>query len=111
MALALKLLIFFSLLLTLSYGADPIAHYCSQSYTSSKIQTNINQVISDLTNKASVSGFAMTSYGKGNDTIYGLAQCRGDVSADDCSACLASAAKQFPVVISFHKLYISCPVY
>ncbi|XP_078153578.1 cysteine-rich repeat secretory protein 55-like [Carex rostrata] len=96
MALVLKLF-FFSLLLPLSYCADPIAHYCAQSYTSNQIQTNINQVISDLTTKASVSGFAVTSSGKGKNTIYGLAQCRGDVSADDCSACLASAAKQFPM--------------
>lgn len=106
MALAILKLFFFSLFLSLSYCADPIAHYCAQSYTSSQIQTNIDQVISDLTTKASVDGFAVTSSGKGNKTIYGLAQCRGDVSADDCSACLASAAKQFPVVCFFTNLYM-----
>ncbi|XP_078179048.1 cysteine-rich repeat secretory protein 55-like isoform X2 [Carex rostrata] len=96
MALVLKLF-FFSLLLPLSYCADPIARYCAQNFTSNQTQTNINQVISDLTTRASVGGFALTSYGNGNDTIYGLAQCRGDVSASDCSACLASAAMQFNV--------------
>jgi Salt stress response/antifungal len=87
-----------SVLLPLCYCADPIAHYCGQSYTSGQIETNINHVISDLVTKASVGGFAVTSYGKGNDTIYGLAQCRGDVSSDDCSSCLADAAKQLPAV-------------
>ncbi|KAJ3688235.1 hypothetical protein LUZ61_017399 [Rhynchospora tenuis] len=96
MALALKLFLV-SLLLPLCYSADPIAHYCAQSFASSQIQANINQVVSDVTTKASVGGFATTSSGKGNNTIYGLAQCRGDVSADDCSTCLASAAKQFSV--------------
>ncbi|XP_078179052.1 cysteine-rich repeat secretory protein 55-like [Carex rostrata] len=96
MALVLKLF-FFSLLLPLSYCADPIAHYCAQNDTSNQTQININTVISDLTTRASGGGFAVTSFGNGNDTIYGLAQCRGDVSASDCSACLASAAQQLPV--------------
>lgn len=87
-----------SLLLPLCYCADPVAHYCGQNYSSSHIETNINLVISDLVTKASVGGFAVSSFGKGNNTIYGLAQCRGDVSSDDCSSCLADAAKQFPTV-------------
>ncbi|KAJ3676424.1 hypothetical protein LUZ60_003836 [Juncus effusus] len=96
MALAYQLFLF-SLLLPLSYCADPIAQYCAQSYTDNKITSNINHVLSDLVTKASVEGFAVSSYGKGSNTIYGLAQCRGDVSSDDCSACLASAAKQLPM--------------
>ena len=103
MALVLQLF-FFSLLLPLSYCADPIAHYCAQNFTSNQTQININQVISDLTTRASVGGFAVTSFGNGNGTIYGLAQCRGDVSTSDCSACLASAAKQLPVVCFFTNL-------
>jgi Salt stress response/antifungal len=97
MALLLQFFLL-SVLLPLCYCADPITHYCDQSYTSGRIETNINHVISDLVTKASVGGFAVSSYGKGKDTIYGLAQCRGDVSSDDCSSCLADAAKQLPVV-------------
>ncbi|KAJ4779275.1 cysteine-rich repeat secretory-like protein [Rhynchospora pubera] len=87
-----------SLLVSLSYCADPITKSCNQSYTGSGIETNINHVLSDLVTKGSVGGFAVSSYGKGNSTIYGLAQCRGDVSSGDCSSCLADAAKALPVV-------------
>jgi len=84
-------------MLPLCYCADPIAQYCGQTYSNSHIETNINHVISDLVTKASVGGFATSSFGNGNNTIYGLAQCRGDVSSEDCSSCLADAAKQLPV--------------
>ncbi|KAK7858223.1 cysteine-rich repeat secretory protein 55 [Quercus suber] len=35
-----------------------------------------------------------TSYGKNQDQVFGLGQCRGDVSSKDCSSCIQDAAKQ-----------------
>ena len=96
MALFQRLLLL-SLLLPLSAAAaDSISQYCSKSFKSKQTQANIDHVLADLVARASVGGFATASSGKGASGIYGLAQCRGDVSADDCSTCLADAAKKLP---------------
>ncbi|CAL9178811.1 unnamed protein product [Musa hybrid cultivar] len=96
MALFQRLLLL-SLLLPLSAAAaDSIAQYCSKNFKSKQTQANIDHVLADLVASASAGGFATASSGKGASGIYGLAQCRGDVSAEDCSTCLADAAKKLP---------------
>uniref|UniRef100_J3LMH8 Gnk2-homologous domain-containing protein n=1 Tax=Oryza brachyantha TaxID=4533 RepID=J3LMH8_ORYBR len=86
-------------LLPLSMAMDPIGSYCSGNSLglagNSKAVASINSVLTDLVSQGSAGGgFATSSAGKGPNVIYGLAQCRGDVSAGDCQACLASAANQ-----------------
>ncbi|KAF0904205.1 hypothetical protein E2562_032983 [Oryza meyeriana var. granulata] len=83
-------------LLPLSMAMDPIGSYCAGNSLAgnSKAVASINSVLTDLVAKGSTGGFATSSAGKGNSVIYGLAQCRGDVSASDCQACLSSAANQ-----------------
>ena len=91
-------------LLPLGMAADSIGSYCSGSrYAgSNKAVTSINSVLADLVATASTGGgYATSTAGKGNNIIYGLAQCRGDVSASDCAACLADAAKQLPSTCSY----------
>ncbi|KAL6907476.1 hypothetical protein ACP4OV_002515 [Aristida adscensionis] len=91
-------------LLPLGMAADSIGSYCNgNSYAgSNKVVTSINSVLADLVAKAgSTGGFATSTAGKGNNVIYGLAQCRGDVSASDCAACLADAANQLPGTCSY----------
>ncbi|KAJ1297734.1 hypothetical protein BS78_01G399600 [Paspalum vaginatum] len=92
-------------LLPLGMAAGSIGSYCSgSSYarSSSKAVTNINAVLADLVATASTGGgYATSTAGKGNSVIYGLAQCRGDVSDSDCAACLADAAKQLPTACSY----------
>ncbi|KAG8063625.1 hypothetical protein GUJ93_ZPchr0003g18372 [Zizania palustris] len=75
---------------------DPIGVYCTGAVYAkgSKGFANINSVVSDLAARGSVTGFATSSVGKGNNVIYGLAQCRGDVPDSDCAARLAGAASQ-----------------
>ncbi|KAF8683708.1 hypothetical protein HU200_044638 [Digitaria exilis] len=84
-------------------AADSIGSYCAgNSYASSnKAVANINSVLSNLVATASTGGYATSTAGKGNNVIYGLAQCRGDVSTSDCAACLADAAKQLPTTCSY----------
>uniref|UniRef100_J3MRT4 Gnk2-homologous domain-containing protein n=1 Tax=Oryza brachyantha TaxID=4533 RepID=J3MRT4_ORYBR len=66
---------------------------------------SVNSLLAGLTAKArSNGGFATSSAGKGDAAFYGLAQCRGDVSAGDCDACLAAAAKQ---IVSYCGNYTS----
>uniref|UniRef100_A0A0E0KC03 Gnk2-homologous domain-containing protein n=1 Tax=Oryza punctata TaxID=4537 RepID=A0A0E0KC03_ORYPU len=85
-------------LLPLSMAMDSLGSYCSGNSLAgnSKAVASINSVLTDLVTKGSTDGgFATSSAGKGNsNVIYGLAQCRGDVSTGDCQACLASAANQ-----------------
>ncbi|KAG8096542.1 hypothetical protein GUJ93_ZPchr0013g37366 [Zizania palustris] len=83
-------------LLPLGMAMDPIGSYCAgTSFASNrKVVASIKSVATDLAAKGSTGGFATSTAGNGNNVIYGLAQCRGDVSAGDCAACLADAANQ-----------------
>ncbi|KAG8074459.1 hypothetical protein GUJ93_ZPchr0006g43144 [Zizania palustris] len=83
-------------LLPLGMAMDPIGSYCTgTSFAGNKkVVASINSVVTDVATKGSTSGFATSSAGNDKNVIYGLAQCRGDVSASDCAACLASAANQ-----------------
>ncbi|KDP45260.1 hypothetical protein JCGZ_15125 [Jatropha curcas] len=89
------LLIILSLCTTNCNGQDPLGNLCNDQQTNNKTTIqNINHLITELVSKASSSGYFTTTSGQGQDKIYGLAQCRGDVSTDDCSGCLRDAAKE-----------------
>lgn len=77
---------------------DPIGYYCANPFANAgDTQARISTVLSDLVTHASVGGFATSSSGRAAaTTIYGLAQCRADVSSQDCSACLQDAVKALP---------------
>ncbi|KAF5728611.1 hypothetical protein HS088_TW21G00759 [Tripterygium wilfordii] len=61
----------------------------------------VNVTLSNLTKKAAFDPSA-NKYATGevtfldSDTLYALVQCTGDLSADDCSACLQAAIKDIP---------------
>ncbi|TVU47521.1 hypothetical protein EJB05_07125, partial [Eragrostis curvula] len=97
------LLVSLALLPAVSMGMDSIGNYCAgTSYAgNNKAVASISYVLADLVTTASTGGFATSSAGKGDKAIYGLAQCRRDVSAGDCAACLADAAKQLPSACSY----------
>uniref|UniRef100_A0A8I6Y801 Gnk2-homologous domain-containing protein n=1 Tax=Hordeum vulgare subsp. vulgare TaxID=112509 RepID=A0A8I6Y801_HORVV len=90
-------------LLPLGMAMDAIGSNCAGTrYAAGSGKGNIDSVLADLVGKGSSGGFATSIAGKGNSTVvYGLAQCRGDVSASDCSACLVDAAKQLPAACSY----------
>jgi hypothetical protein len=90
----------------LGTAMDPIGSYCAgPNYQGDvKAKASINSVLTDHVAKGSTGGgFATASAGENETVIYGLAQCRGDVSASDCSACLADAAKQLPASCSYQS--------
>ncbi|KAL5865823.1 hypothetical protein ACOSQ3_003337 [Xanthoceras sorbifolium] len=77
--------------------ADPLGEFCnndSNIRSSSQISANIEKLLVELVSKAAITGYIATSYGKDQDTVYGMAQCRGDLSSKDCSNCIQDAAKQ-----------------
>ncbi|CAO2840562.1 unnamed protein product [Amaranthus hypochondriacus] len=81
-----------------SYADDPSGNYCNPNTvisSSSKISSNIDHLLADILTKFQQGAtFIMSSYGTNKDTIYGLAQCRGDLSSRDCLSCIQDAAQQ-----------------
>ncbi|KAF8719400.1 hypothetical protein HU200_024111 [Digitaria exilis] len=73
-------------------------NYCPDktNYTrGSAFQANLNALLSSLPDSAAASsGFATNTTGAAPDQAFGLAQCRGDISASDCSACLSDSASE-----------------
>ncbi|KAL4558524.1 hypothetical protein LXL04_036725 [Taraxacum kok-saghyz] len=89
------LLIFVLFILSVE-SADPSAQLCNDNSnsTTSEITKNINSLLPKLIQATSQFGYSATSFGHGQTQVFGLAQCRGDVSAEDCSACIQEAAKE-----------------
>ncbi|XP_026396251.1 cysteine-rich repeat secretory protein 38-like [Papaver somniferum] len=65
------------------------------NYTSgSEYETNLkNFLLPSLVSNGSINGFFNTSVSTNpNNTIYGLVQCRGDISMDACRSCLKESS-------------------
>ncbi|PIA54267.1 hypothetical protein AQUCO_00900663v1 [Aquilegia coerulea] len=87
----------FTLLLHCVIGADPLYHICSSNslnYTSgSPFDNNLNILFNQLNVKV-------------EDTVHGLALCRGDISNADCKSCVNSASKEIKNVCPNNKAAI-----
>ncbi|XP_039029403.1 cysteine-rich repeat secretory protein 55-like [Hibiscus syriacus] len=84
-------------LFLVSCRADPLGNFCNQNTnisSSSQISVNIDRLLAEVVSKTALTGYIEAFSGKGSDKVYGLAQCRGDVSSKDCSSCIQDAAKQ-----------------
>uniref|UniRef100_A0A8R7JVZ4 Gnk2-homologous domain-containing protein n=2 Tax=Triticum urartu TaxID=4572 RepID=A0A8R7JVZ4_TRIUA len=75
-------------------GVDAISTYCAKNGTSAQTQDSIDQVLAALVPRASAAYYATATAGRSSSAVWGLAQCRGDVPRQDCSLCLAAAAKK-----------------
>ena len=90
----------FLLLSLLAYplcrAALPLSEKCDyQKKASHAVSENIARVLATLQANAPSKGFFATSYGVGGrDRVYGLAQCRQDIRADDCRICLRDGPPQ-----------------
>ncbi|KAL9346818.1 hypothetical protein Peur_061671 [Populus x canadensis] len=96
---SMELLIFiiFSTFLLLSSPChadsnSDLGSQCSEvdnATNSSEYQANLSELQNSLVANAPIqNGFYTTAAGKGANKIYGLTQCRGDISATDCAACI-----------------------
>lgn len=73
-------------------GSTQFPCYNSDNYTSnSTFQTNLNILFSSLVSNGSQDGFFNTSVGVSPDIVYGLVQCRGDISRASCRSCLSTS--------------------
>lgn len=95
MELTCKVLLLLALCICHAESADPLGEFCNTNTNigkGSQISANIDRLLAELVSKTPSNGFLATSFGKGRDQVFGLAQCRGDVSSSDCSSCIQDAA-------------------
>lgn len=73
---------------------------CSQETynTSTNYGNNLNALLATLLRQASSSDYYNASVGSGSDAVYGLYDCRGDLSSDDCVNCIKNAMSQISQV-------------
>ncbi|KZV25736.1 cysteine-rich repeat secretory protein 55-like [Dorcoceras hygrometricum] len=85
------------LYISTSESAELYASSCNddtKTDNTTQLSRNIDALLHGLVQGAAQKGFLTASYGNGVNQIYGLAQCRADVSGSDCSVCLRDAANQ-----------------
>lgn len=71
--------------------------------TNSKYQANLRQLQSSLVSSIIPSGFSSYTVGNNSDQVFGLAFCRGDVSAEDCQTCLRSTINELSTRCPYGK--------
>ena len=80
-------------------------HTCNNASTyaaGSAYSSNLDKVMGDLVNNAPETGFNTTFYGQSaNSTVYGLLQCEGKISQQDCAKCSREARDR--LLTSMHK--------
>ncbi|KAG0473729.1 hypothetical protein HPP92_015074 [Vanilla planifolia] len=83
----------FILLLALLPIASCIPPFtCTISITNENHASNIKGALADLVASSAETGFAK-SHINGDEEVYALTQCRGDISGQACKSCVTSAAK------------------
>ncbi|KAF9614553.1 hypothetical protein IFM89_019300 [Coptis chinensis] len=85
------MIIYLCLLLFHNHVQAQLLQICSSTakYTSnSQFQTNLNLLLPSLLSNGPRDGFFNTTVGTSPDIVYGLVQCRGDASTEDCRRCL-----------------------
>lgn len=91
------LLVSIKLLLFLSpVHPDHLADRCDGlNYTvSSTFDQNLRTLLSSLSANGKSSGFYSGSFGENQNLVYGLALCRGDITASTCGTCLDQASDE-----------------
>ncbi|KAF3647568.1 hypothetical protein FXO37_19876 [Capsicum annuum] len=76
-------------------SVDPLGNYCDHATKSNSVKTNANigKVLAELVSVSAKDSFSTTSHGDAKNQVYGLYQCRGDISRNDCLSCILDAAK------------------
>ncbi|XAR53735.1 Non-specific serine/threonine protein kinase [Bertholletia excelsa] len=92
--------------------ATPFGWKCTTNATytqNSTFKSNLDDLLSSLTSTANdAGGFRNSTAGSGAWTaVYGLFLCRGDVSAADCSNCVADAANELVQYCPTEKAAVS----
>ncbi|XP_076884730.1 plasmodesmata-located protein 6-like [Bidens hawaiensis] len=102
-SLSFLILSFIFSLFSVSTADSNVYVQCSQlNFTSmTPYESNINSLFTSLTDSASIYNFNKFETSPQSDTVYGLFQCRGDVSSKYCNDCVAN---------SINQLKTTCPM-
>ncbi|PON48524.1 Gnk2-like domain containing protein [Parasponia andersonii] len=100
--------IFSLIFLHAATAADPLFHFCfnKENFTAnSPFAANLNELINNrLPIKVPPTGFGVSSTGQGGDSqVNGLGLCRGDVTTENCKACVVDAAKELQQRCPYNK--------
>ncbi|KAL5082062.1 hypothetical protein RYX36_010483 [Vicia faba] len=97
-------------LIQISFEADPLFHFCSNSgnfTANSPYESNLKTLVNSLIYKTPSTGFGIGSAGlvqyQNREQAYGLALCRGDVSASECKTCVTEAPKEIQNRCPYNK--------
>ena len=77
-----------------------LGHYLSNCNTAinyshgTAYDQNLNLTLSSLVSSVALNGFSNVTVGQNPDIVYGLLQCRGDVSNHFCEVCAKTVARQ-----------------
>ncbi|XP_027183536.1 cysteine-rich repeat secretory protein 55-like [Coffea eugenioides] len=90
------LLLLTALFICTAESAELWSQFCNDNspINSPQLSANIDSLLAELVSGTVLNGFSTSSYGKAKDQVFGLGQCRGDVSNEDCSSCIKDASKQ-----------------
>jgi hypothetical protein len=69
----------------LTLAVDPVSTYCAKNFTGTQTQPSISAVLAALVPRASAAYYATAMARSGGSTVWGLAQCRGDIPSPDCA--------------------------
>ncbi|KAK9151925.1 hypothetical protein Syun_010234 [Stephania yunnanensis] len=94
-------LLLFSSFTTAKFIASPsgltdAGYTCSTDNftTNSPFTTNLNSLLASLQAKAPSTGLYKDSVGQNPYQLYGVLQCRGDLSSKDCASCAKNGARE-----------------
>ncbi|MFS7992943.1 putative Gnk2-like domain-containing protein [Helianthus anomalus] len=79
------------------FAKESIVYFeCSQLYSISTkaYESNVNSLFTSLISSASISSFNKFEISPQSDAVYGLFQCRGDLSYHDCKDCVENSVSQ-----------------
>ncbi|KAK9151924.1 hypothetical protein Syun_010233 [Stephania yunnanensis] len=103
-ALILCSVLFFQSLPSKAEG--PVLSHCfdSRNYTSgSQYESNLNKLFTSLSSQSSSKGFITDSIGEGPNQVYGLVQCKGDISLTDCQKCVNTSTISITEICPYRK--------
>ncbi|XP_050288769.1 cysteine-rich receptor-like protein kinase 10 [Quercus robur] len=108
-------ILFLSILTFLSltaHAADPVHLYtvCENttfSADNSIYQSNLNSLLSSFSSNANVDFYATTKGGNTSDPVFGLSNCRGDVTRQLCRECVEAAVKELTSKCSREKVAVT----
>lgn len=100
-----------SLLSLTAHAADPIYLYtvCENSTFSpnSIYQSNLKSLFSSFSSNANLEFYATTKGENTSDPVYGLSNCRGDVTPQLCLECVEAAVKELSSKCSSQKVAVT----